>query len=76
MAKGDSMVTDAIERALALRDEKTDLLKRIGDNRQLLRLLDSNDSLSSEESAWLAEFYPVKVYSRSEAEEDEVEAEV
>lgn len=58
MAK-ENMVDDALGRALELRNEKIDLLKRIADNRQLLRLLDSNEALSAEQSEWLAEFYPV-----------------
>jgi hypothetical protein len=69
MAKND-MVEAEISAALDLREQKGALLSQIDDNRKLLRLLDGRGQLNTEESRWLAEFYPVKQYTRGEVEAD------
>ena len=59
-AGNESEADKQIARALRLERERADLQGRIAKNREYLRLMDENESLTEEQGKWLDEFYPLK----------------
>lgn len=57
---GDSSAAKQIGRAISLEKERAELMKRIGDNRDYLRLMDKNEELNEDEADFLDTFYPEK----------------
>lgn len=62
-----------IERAKVLEKQRAELQTSIGKNRDYLRLMDANEELTADESAWLQKFYPEKERG-SRRSEDEIKA--
>lgn len=64
------IITQAIQRAVDLREQKEQTYAAIQANRRWLRDSDATGLLTAEQSAWLSEFYPPKA-ARGEGGEDE-----
>ena len=62
-----------IARAKTLEKQRAELMKKISDNREYLRLMDRNDELTDTQAEWLDVFYPEKEKGERRSKE-EVEA--
>lgn len=56
----DPSVAEAIREARSLERQRGELLGRIADNRDFLRLMDRREKLTEEQGEWLDAFYPLK----------------
>lgn len=68
-----TMAEQQIERAKKLERERSELMERIGKNREFLRLMAANGVLNAEQKKWLAVFYPDKEKNTRRSKE-EIEA--
>lgn len=59
-----------IARANALERDRSELMKKIGSNREYLRLMADNDELTEAQEDWLDAFYPQKEKGERRSEED------
>lgn len=59
-----------IRRAKELEKARGELQKKIGANRDFLRLMEANDELTEQEAAWLSVFYPLKEKGEQRSEEE------
>ena len=57
---GNSSAAKQITRALSLEKERAELMRRISDNRDYLRLMDRNEELDDDQADFLDTFYPEK----------------
>lgn len=63
------IITQAIQKAVDLREEKHGLYKTVSANRSFLRNADESGLLTDEQAAWLADFYPLKAAKGTGADE-------
>jgi len=68
--EGQSEAERQIARAKALEKERAELQGRITKNRDYLRLMDDNESLTAEQGKWLDGFYPLKEKGERRSKED------
>lgn len=59
-----------ILRAARLERDRSDLMERIGKNRDYLRLMADNEELSEDQQAWVNTFYPEKEKGERRSEDD------
>ena len=57
---GDGSGAKQIARAVTLERERADVMKRVSDNRDYLRLMDRNDELDADQAEFIDTFYPEK----------------
>jgi len=67
---GGSSAAKQITRAISLEQERADVMKRIADNRDYLRLMDRNEELDEDQAEFLDTFYPEKERGERRSKED------
>ena len=70
---GDTLAANEIRGAIQLEKRRSDLMKEIQDNRELLRLLDRRGTLDDDQAEFLDIFYPEKERG-SRRQKDDIEA--
>ena len=73
LEKGDALtgVEKQINRAVTLERERAGVAKKIGANREYLRLMEENEEITDDDELdWLEDFYPQKEKGQPRSEDD------